>query len=83
MVTSEDRDVWREFWWQNRSGGWRVDDLVRWLGVLQDPPCIICRYYLHLSAVVCSCRPSKAVCLQVGMSVVCGGWACGGDGWEA
>ncbi|XP_073385841.1 lysine-specific demethylase JMJ17 isoform X3 [Physcomitrium patens] len=30
----------------------------------EDPMCIICRYYLHLSAVVCSCRPSKAVCLQ-------------------
>lgn len=33
--------------------------------VNQDPMCIICRYYLHLSAVVCSCRPAKAVCLQV------------------
>ncbi|XP_073385886.1 lysine-specific demethylase JMJ17 [Physcomitrium patens] len=30
----------------------------------EDPMCIICCYYLHLSAVVCSCRPSKAVCLQ-------------------
>lgn len=37
----------------------------------QDPMCIICRYYLHLSAVVCSCRPSKAVCLQVGSMLCC------------
>eukprot|EP00271_Cylindrocystis_brebissonii_P017526 TRINITY_DN4596_c1_g1_i1.p1 TRINITY_DN4596_c1_g1~~TRINITY_DN4596_c1_g1_i1.p1 ORF type:complete len:2735 (-),score=484.18 TRINITY_DN4596_c1_g1_i1:871-9075(-) len=29
----------------------------------EDPECIICRYYLHLSAVVCSCRPQDAVCL--------------------
>ncbi|KAJ7563072.1 hypothetical protein O6H91_03G095700 [Diphasiastrum complanatum] len=34
------------------------------IGDEEDQECIICRYYLHLSAVVCSCRPEKAVCLQ-------------------
>ncbi|KAF8412259.1 hypothetical protein HHK36_000220 [Tetracentron sinense] len=30
-----------------------------------DPTCIICRQYLYLSAVVCNCRPSAFVCLEV------------------
>ncbi|GJP85744.1 hypothetical protein CLOP_g15845 [Closterium sp. NIES-67] len=30
----------------------------------EDLECLICRYYLFLSAVVCSCRPRDAVCLQ-------------------
>ncbi|CAM6090958.1 unnamed protein product [Calypogeia fissa] len=34
------------------------------IGAEEDAECIICRYYLHLSAVVCRCRPGKAVCLQ-------------------
>lgn len=33
-------------------------------GTEEDPECIICRYFLHLSAVVCSCRPGAFVCLQ-------------------
>lgn len=33
-------------------------------GTEEDPECIICRYFLHLSAVVCSCRPDAFVCLQ-------------------
>lgn len=31
----------------------------------QDPECLICKYYLHLSAVVCTCRPAKLACLKV------------------
>lgn len=27
--------------------------------------CIICQQYLYLSAVVCDCRPSAFVCLEV------------------
>ena len=33
-------------------------------GAEKDPECIICQYFLHLSAVVCSCRPDIFVCLQ-------------------
>eukprot|EP01018_Ginkgo_biloba_P033354 Gb_26073 [translate_table: standard] len=35
-----------------------------YVGTEEDPECIICRYSLHLSAVVCSCRPGASVCVQ-------------------
>eukprot|EP00249_Psilotum_nudum_P018459 c26816_g1_i1 orf=766-3156(-) len=30
----------------------------------EDPMCIICRCYLHLSAVTCSCCPQRCACLK-------------------
>jgi histone demethylase JARID1 len=33
-------------------------------GTEKDPECIICQYFLHLSVVVCNCRPDTFVCLQ-------------------
>ncbi|XP_010695167.1 lysine-specific demethylase JMJ17 isoform X2 [Beta vulgaris subsp. vulgaris] len=35
------------------------------VGSEEDPTCIICQQYLYLSAVVCHCRPSTFVCLEV------------------
>lgn len=35
-----------------------------YVGTEEDPTCIICRQYLYLSAVSCSCQPSAFVCLE-------------------
>ncbi|XP_042381828.1 lysine-specific demethylase 5B-like isoform X1 [Zingiber officinale] len=35
-----------------------------YVGTEEDPTCVICRQYLYLSAVSCSCRPSTIVCLE-------------------
>ncbi|KAH9620864.1 hypothetical protein KSS87_016795 [Heliosperma pusillum] len=37
-----------------------------YVGIVEDPTCIICQQYLYLSAVVCRCRPLTFVCLEAG-----------------
>ncbi|XP_020112554.1 uncharacterized protein LOC109727081 isoform X2 [Ananas comosus] len=34
------------------------------VGTEEDPTCIICKQYLYLSAITCSCRPATYVCLE-------------------
>ncbi|KAJ4877103.1 transcription factor jumonji (jmjC) domain-containing protein [Raphanus sativus] len=34
------------------------------VGIEEDTTCIICQQFLHLSAIVCSCRPSVFACLE-------------------
>eukprot|EP00897_Mesotaenium_endlicherianum_P000605 jgi/Mesen1/10545/ME000083S10045 len=34
------------------------------VGQEEDEECIICHYYLHLSAIACDCRPGEVVCLE-------------------
>ncbi|KAG6545509.1 hypothetical protein Mapa_013111 [Marchantia paleacea] len=57
----------REFLWSMgmvKSSRMTPRDCQDFIGAEEDAECIICRYYLHLSSVVCRCRPGKAVCLQ-------------------
>ncbi|XP_010545786.1 PREDICTED: lysine-specific demethylase 5C isoform X2 [Tarenaya hassleriana] len=35
-----------------------------YVGTEEDPTCIICKQLLHLSAVICCCRPSASACLE-------------------
>ncbi|XP_074264811.1 lysine-specific demethylase JMJ17-like [Silene latifolia] len=35
-----------------------------YVGIVEDPTCIICQQYLYLSAVICRCRPLTFVCLE-------------------
>lgn len=34
------------------------------IGTEEDPECVICQYYLFVSALTCSCCPGRVVCLQ-------------------
>eukprot|EP00250_Pteridium_aquilinum_P019210 c24343_g1_i1 orf=340-6093(+) len=34
------------------------------IGTEEDPECVICQYYLFISALTCSCCPGRVVCLQ-------------------
>ncbi|MCO5554837.1 hypothetical protein L7F22_008372 [Adiantum nelumboides] len=34
------------------------------IGTEEDPECVICKYYLFMSGVTCSCCPGRVVCLQ-------------------
>ncbi|XP_057817430.2 lysine-specific demethylase JMJ17 isoform X1 [Cryptomeria japonica] len=59
--------IQRERLWRN--GVVRISRMTprknpEYVGTEEDPECVICRYYLHLSAVTCCCRPGALVCLQ-------------------
>ncbi|KAH9301679.1 hypothetical protein KI387_013262, partial [Taxus chinensis] len=59
--------IYRERLWKN--GVVRISRMAprkhpEYVGTEEDPECVICRYYLHLSAVMCCCRPGALVCLQ-------------------
>ncbi|KAL2610474.1 hypothetical protein R1flu_029047 [Riccia fluitans] len=65
MISKERRQ--REYLWSTgmvKSSRMAPRDCQDFIGAEEDEECIICRYYLHLSSVVCRCRPGKAVCLQ-------------------
>ncbi|KAL1828382.1 hypothetical protein ACET3Z_006794 [Daucus carota] len=58
---------WRARLWRNgivRSSLMSPREQPQYVGVEEDPTCIICQQYLYLSAVACRCRPSTFVCLE-------------------
>ncbi|KAJ6703596.1 LYSINE-SPECIFIC DEMETHYLASE [Salix viminalis] len=58
---------WRERIWRSgiiKSSPMPMRKCPEYVGTEEDPACIICKQYLYLSAVVCSCRPSAFVCLE-------------------
>ncbi|GFS37147.1 transcription factor jumonji (jmjC) domain-containing protein [Actinidia rufa] len=60
--------TWRERLWRNgivSSFPMSPRKHPEYVGTEEDPTCIICQQYLYLSAVVCRCRPSTFVCLEV------------------
>ncbi|MCH82205.1 lysine-specific demethylase 5D, partial [Trifolium medium] len=69
LLTIIDREKsWREKLWKNgivKSSRLAPRKCPQYVGTEEDPACIICQQYLYLSAVVCSCRPSSFVCLEV------------------
>ncbi|KAI3421506.1 uncharacterized protein J3R85_012198 [Psidium guajava] len=65
-ILAKEKD-WREQLWQNgivKSSPMPPRTRPECVGTEEDPMCIICQQYLYLSAVVCGCRPSAAVCLE-------------------
>ncbi|KAK3034555.1 hypothetical protein RJ639_033801 [Escallonia herrerae] len=59
--------TWRGRLWRNgiiRSSPMSPRKQPKYVGVEEDPTCIICQRFLHISAVVCRCRPSAFVCLE-------------------
>ncbi|KAK3012539.1 hypothetical protein RJ639_009330 [Escallonia herrerae] len=59
--------TWRGRLWRNgiiRSSPMSTRKQPKYVGVEEDPTCIICQRFLHISAVVCRCRPSAFVCLE-------------------
>ncbi|XP_010418373.1 PREDICTED: lysine-specific demethylase 5A-like isoform X1 [Camelina sativa] len=58
---------WREQLWKSgilRSSPMFVPECPDSVGIEEDPTCIICQQFLHLSAIVCNCRPSVFACLE-------------------
>ncbi|XVF13135.1 hypothetical protein REPUB_Repub08aG0182000 [Reevesia pubescens] len=65
-IYSKER-TWRERLWKSgitRSSPMSPRKSPEFVGIEEDPTCIICKQYLYLSAVVCRCRPSAFVCLE-------------------
>jgi len=59
--------TWREQLWKSgilRSSPMFVPECADSVGIEEDPTCIICQQFLHLSAIVCNCRPSVFACLE-------------------
>ncbi|KAI4303519.1 hypothetical protein MLD38_039134 [Melastoma candidum] len=57
----------RECLWKNgvvRSVPMSPRRYPEYMGIEEDPTCIICRQYLFLSSISCRCRPSAFVCLE-------------------
>ncbi|CAH2048157.1 unnamed protein product [Thlaspi arvense] len=58
---------WREQLWKSgilRSSPKFLPECPDSVGIEEDPTCIICQQFLHLSAIVCNCRPSVFACLE-------------------
>ncbi|CAN4077732.1 unnamed protein product [Withania somnifera] len=58
---------WRERLWKNgivNSSPMHPRMEPEYVGMEEDPTCIICQQYLYLSAVTCSCAPTSFVCLE-------------------
>ncbi|CAE5962301.1 unnamed protein product [Arabidopsis arenosa] len=58
---------WREQLWKSgilRSSPMFLPECPDSVGIEEDPTCIICQQFLHLSAIVCHCRPSVFACLE-------------------
>ncbi|EOA34589.1 hypothetical protein CARUB_v10022146mg [Capsella rubella] len=58
---------WREQLWKSgilRSSPMFVPECPDSVDIEEDPTCIICQQFLHLSAIVCNCRPSVFACLE-------------------
>ncbi|KAK1374392.1 Lysine-specific demethylase rbr-2 [Heracleum sosnowskyi] len=59
--------TWRAKLWRNgivRSSSMSPREQPQYVGVEEDPTCIICQQLLYLSAVACRCRPSTFACLE-------------------
>ncbi|ESQ29025.1 hypothetical protein EUTSA_v10023217mg [Eutrema salsugineum] len=59
--------TWREQLWKSgilRSSPMFLPECSDSVGIEEDPACIICQQFLHLSAIVCNCRPSVFACLE-------------------
>ncbi|KAL5718496.1 hypothetical protein ACHQM5_011393 [Ranunculus cassubicifolius] len=59
--------TWRERLWRQgivKSSQMSPRKHPEYVGSEEDPTCIICKQYLYLSAVSCSCSPSSFVCLE-------------------
>ncbi|KAM7531266.1 hypothetical protein LguiB_034676 [Lonicera macranthoides] len=59
--------TWRERLWRNgitSSSPMAPRKQPKYVGIEEDPTCIICQQFLYLSAVTCRCRPSAFVCLE-------------------
>ncbi|KAF8116143.1 hypothetical protein N665_0020s0007 [Sinapis alba] len=58
---------WREQLWKSgilRSSPMFLPECPDSVGFEEDTTCIICQQFLHLSAIVCNCRPSVFACLE-------------------
>ncbi|KAL1192038.1 Lysine-specific demethylase JMJ17 [Cardamine amara subsp. amara] len=58
---------WREQLWKSgilRSSPMFLPECPDSVGIDEDPTCIICQQFLHLSAIACNCRPSVFACLE-------------------
>lgn len=65
IITIEQKQ--RERLWKNgviRSSRIAPHKIPEVIGMEEDPECMICGYYLYISALTCSCCPGKSVCLQ-------------------
>ncbi|CAL9237595.1 unnamed protein product [Arabidopsis halleri] len=59
--------TWREQLWKSGilgSSPMFLPECPDSVGIEEDPTCIICQQFLHLSAIVCHCRPSVFACLE-------------------
>ncbi|KAH0857217.1 hypothetical protein HID58_085478, partial [Brassica napus] len=59
--------TWREQLWKSgilRSSPMFLPECPDSVGIEEDTTCIICQQFLHLSAIVCNCRPSVFACLE-------------------